>query len=519
MDKAKFVGGLVKAVFILCYAAFMVASIRHVAVFFNSFEPNGDNIYGSYALAGSFDLTALVVTIGVMFFRRSMPPWVFWVVWAFIAGIALYSYVINLEYASHFQSMDLLMQPTGETTPVLDASGNVHYIPVMRINTELEWINPFLASGFTIFSLIYSVIAEFFGAKAPTAQELMARKKYLEETATVKADIKALEEETKGPSLIQQAKQKAMELREVVGEVTKKDPDAPVDIHLENALTYLRKAPALLQVSEQRQTLGIMVKHLGIPRGNALGILVECRGLIDQENQREMARMQEEMADQKTLLAVEFLGTYGVDSSDENLAEYLDLQRPAAALFYRRKALIILEERARKSQEKLSGNDPGNAGEMTQETGENLLRNDGESGEEMPEKAQRNTGELGEESSENWERIAEESDRDSGENVLLDPATLALLGRYPLAQKLLETSETTVSIADASLIFKCSPNEIILLAEGGTIAFVKGKKSVKIPSLLAWAKREKIGKKVPTLQLGSRQKTGQNTLKKTKVLS
>ena len=224
----KFIRGLVKGVFIACYVAFMAASIKHVAAFFNNFEPNQDNTIGSYALAGAFDITALVTTIGVMFFRKSMPRWVFVIVWFFIAGIASYSYVINLEYTSHYQSMTLLMQPTGQTTPVLDAHGNVQYVPVMQINTTLEWINPFLASGFTIFSLIYSVIAEFFGTKQPTAKELQERKTYLEETAPLQEAIAKLEAKNKKPGLISRAKDTAKELakagKEVAQTMRQSDP-------------------------------------------------------------------------------------------------------------------------------------------------------------------------------------------------------------------------------------------------------------------------------------------------------
>lgn len=215
----KFVRGLVKSVFIACYVAFMLASIRHVATFFNDFEPNNDATVGSYMLAGAFDITALVTTIGVMFFRKSMPGWVFVVVWIFIAGIAGYSYVINLEYTSHYQSMTLLMQPTGQTTPILDAHGNVHYVPVMQINTSLEFLNPFLASGFTIFSLVYSVIAEFFGTKPVTAAELEARKAYLTETNGLLEEIQKLEAKNKKPGFIQRAKETAKEVVEASKEV------------------------------------------------------------------------------------------------------------------------------------------------------------------------------------------------------------------------------------------------------------------------------------------------------------
>jgi hypothetical protein len=221
---AKFVRGLVKFVFIGCYAAFMWASIHHVAVYFDNFEQNGpSDMFGSYLLAGAFDVTALVTTIGVMFFRKSMPRYVQIIVWVFIVAIAAYSFFINWEYAAHFQNADLVLQPTGITTPVFDQQGNLHYVMVMKANTNLLVVNPLLASGFTIFSLIYSVVAEFFGTKAPTVAELQARKKYLEETAGVLDAIKQLEQKDKGKGLIASLKDKAIEGKAAWKEVTARD--------------------------------------------------------------------------------------------------------------------------------------------------------------------------------------------------------------------------------------------------------------------------------------------------------
>lgn len=218
---AKFVRGLVKFVFIGCYAAFMWASIHHVATYFNNFEQNGEgDMAGSYLLAGAFDITALVTTIGVMFFRKSMPGQIQFIVWVFIIAIAGYSFFINWEYAAHFQNATLVLQPTGDTTPVYDQQGNLHYVLVMKANTDLLYINPVLASGFTIFSLIYSVVAEFFGTKPPTIDELNARKQYLEETASVVESIKQLEERGKGKGLIASLKDKAIEGKEAWREVT-----------------------------------------------------------------------------------------------------------------------------------------------------------------------------------------------------------------------------------------------------------------------------------------------------------
>jgi len=221
---ANVIRGLVKFVFIACYAAFMWASIHHVATYFDNFEQNGvSNLFGSYLLAGAFDVTALVTTIGVMFFRKSMPRYVQWIVWCFIIAIAGYSFFINWEYAAHFQNEDLVLQATGVMMPLFDMQGHLHYVPQMRANTALLVVNPLLASGFTLFSLIYSIVAEFFGTKAPTVEELRAKQTYLEETATVLEGIKKLEGKGKGKSLIQLAKEKAMEGKAAWKEVTKSE--------------------------------------------------------------------------------------------------------------------------------------------------------------------------------------------------------------------------------------------------------------------------------------------------------
>lgn len=219
---AQFIRGLVKFVFIGCYAAFMWASIHHVATFFNNFEQGSDTV-GSFMLAGAFDITALVTTIGVMFFRRSMPTGIQVIVWFFIIAIAAYSFFINWEYAAHFQNSALVLQSTGETTPVYDTHGVLHYVPVMRQNTALLVINPLLASGFTVFSLIYSIVAEFFGTKAPTIEEIRAKKTYLEEIAPELEEISKLENKNKKPGFIQRTKAAALELKEAAIEVVKKE--------------------------------------------------------------------------------------------------------------------------------------------------------------------------------------------------------------------------------------------------------------------------------------------------------
>lgn len=220
---ATWMRGFVQSIFIICYAAFMLASIHHLAYFFSSFEPGGGVGLLSYLLAGAFDVTALVTTIAVMFFRKSMPLWVFFIVWGFILLIAGFSYFVNWEYESHFQSTALTLQPTGETTPVFDQQGNLHYVPVMHENTGLLVFNPLLGAGFVVFSLIYSIIAEFFGAKPPSLAELEAKAADLEKRKPLMDKINSLEGTQSGPSFIERAKQAAIEAKDAYAEVTKKD--------------------------------------------------------------------------------------------------------------------------------------------------------------------------------------------------------------------------------------------------------------------------------------------------------
>lgn len=241
---SKFVRGLVKLVFVACYIAFMYASIHKVAYFFASSEEQNGNGLGSYAIAGAFDLTALVTTIGVMFFRKSMPRYIQIIVWLFIIAIAAFSYAVNWEYDAHFQSVTLALQHTGATTPVYDQQGNLHYVPVMKENATLVFLNPLLTAGFTIFSLIYSVVAEFFGSKPLTVQELNQKKQYLEETRAVRKSIAELESQDKGASIFDMAKGAIKGGKDVLQELTKKEEkialeEKPDDVILEGKLSFV----------------------------------------------------------------------------------------------------------------------------------------------------------------------------------------------------------------------------------------------------------------------------------------
>ena len=264
MNKEAIVRGVIRFVFLFAYGAFLWASIHHIATFFHNFEPGGNDWTGSYTLAISIDATALVLTIGVMFFRKSMPGLALGVVWFFIVALTAFSWLVNWEYAMRYQSTDLTTDPM------------------------LKLLNPILASSFAFLNLAYSVVAEFFNTKKQTAEDLAQEADRLEALATEQNRLEAAQARMKKPSLIQRAKELALEAKTAAQEV--------IGEHDEH-----EEASALLQ-----QALPEKLEH-------TLHFLAEHPELVDN----------------------------WVAGSDEQLAGYLGLQRPASARFWRLKAMEL----------------------------------------------------------------------------------------------------------------------------------------------------------------------------------
>src|SRR2546421_6369190 len=119
----------IRVVFLFAFAAFLCASITHVAVFFHNFEADKADWTTPYTLATSIDVTSLMLTIGVMFFRKDMPWYAQVIVWAFILLLTAFSWLVNWEYARTFQGSELKTDPL------------------------LSLVNPILASSFAFLNL------------------------------------------------------------------------------------------------------------------------------------------------------------------------------------------------------------------------------------------------------------------------------------------------------------------------------------------------------------------------------
>src|SRR5260221_10695998 len=82
--------------------------------------------------------------------------------------------------------------------------------------TDFQWINPILASSFAFLNLVYSIVGEFFNGKPQTADDLDQEIARLQ---ALNGKQKQLKELQKGTGLIQQAKEKLIEVKDAANEV------------------------------------------------------------------------------------------------------------------------------------------------------------------------------------------------------------------------------------------------------------------------------------------------------------
>jgi hypothetical protein len=134
---------LLKVAFWIAFAAFLSASVPHVAYFFRAFEPQDSSLFWwivAYALAVSIDVMVLLLTRTVVSLhlcgaqRRLVAS-----VWVFIILLALLSWGINWEYAVQFES-GMLSRPE-----------NMWLVGM---------INPIIASMFQALIIAYTWISD-----------------------------------------------------------------------------------------------------------------------------------------------------------------------------------------------------------------------------------------------------------------------------------------------------------------------------------------------------------------------
>jgi hypothetical protein len=126
------------------FAVFLAASIPHVAYFFNSFEPSTSpwSWAVSYSIAISIDVTIYLLSWTAFQRYRRYRSWrAVWQHWLLILLCTLFSWAMNWAYSKQFHSSTAL-------------SVAEQYAP------WLSNIFPFLASSFPLLGIVYTMMAE-----------------------------------------------------------------------------------------------------------------------------------------------------------------------------------------------------------------------------------------------------------------------------------------------------------------------------------------------------------------------
>lgn len=185
---------VLRVFFWIAFAAFLAASIPHVAWFFSVYElHNADGSldaqywFVSYAIAVSIDVTTflLSMTVAGMTKQKKKKSLIF-SVWLFILVLAGLSWFINGKYALHFQENGVIA-PSPVTISFF-GWGSWHF----------QDINPIIASCFQVLAVAYTWIADKIatGEAPKTAQQLLDEANELEQKAIAKERIAAVKRET-----------------------------------------------------------------------------------------------------------------------------------------------------------------------------------------------------------------------------------------------------------------------------------------------------------------------------------
>lgn len=174
-----------KIFFWVAFAAFLGASIPHVAWFFSVFEPiNGPDGWFywivSYGIAISIDVTVFLLSMTVAGLARQKKSKVLIIsVWLFILTLAGLSWFINGKYAIHFEQSGVIAP-----SPVV-----IHLFILPDIH--IADLNPIIASCFQALAVAYTWISDKIasGEQIKTAEELEQEANELERKIIQQARI------------------------------------------------------------------------------------------------------------------------------------------------------------------------------------------------------------------------------------------------------------------------------------------------------------------------------------------
>jgi hypothetical protein len=295
-----------KYFFWIAFAVFLAASIPHVAYFFASFEPSqgSEGIWWwtvSYAIAISIDVTVYLLSwTAFQRYRRYRTAKAVWQHWLLIVMCTVFSWAVNWAYAKQFHSLTMLSSAES-TAPWLTS------------------IFPFMASAFPLLGIVYTMMAE-------TVSETAAEEK--QEKAQ---QLNALTE------LAKQTRLPVSTLRKALMSGTRFNPSSLLSITRAVTTAPVEAPPAMQDEEADDVKRPITGQVVAIGReaqdGRDTTVVTNVNG------QYPLSPI--DGSPDKLQMTIEALKA-NPHITDEELAAFLTLKRPASARFWRLKAIEIL---------------------------------------------------------------------------------------------------------------------------------------------------------------------------------
>lgn len=300
-----------KYFFWIAFAVFLAASIPHVAYFFASFEPSqgSEGVWWwavSYAIAISIDVTVYLLSwTAFQRYRRYRTSKAVWQHWLLIVMCTVFSWAVNWAYAKQFHST-LMLSSAESAAPWLTS------------------VFPFMASAFPLLGIVYTMMAE-------TITETEA-----EEKQQRTQEINALTE------LAKQAQLPIATLRRALSTGSRLNPASLLASMNRPASTESIVAPmaqTAVGTNSDNSENGDTTRPI---TGKIMAISKDMPNIGNtQDTNPSLSSTTADGNPDKLQMTIEALKA-NPNITDEMLAEYLMLKRPASARFWRLKAIEIL---------------------------------------------------------------------------------------------------------------------------------------------------------------------------------
>ena len=315
-----------KYFFWIAFAVFLAASIPHVAYFFASFEPSQGSMAVwwwtvSYAIAISIDVTIYLLSwTAFQRYRRYRTPKAVWQHWLLIVMCTIFSWVVNWAYAKQFHSTTML-SAAESTAPWLTG------------------VFPFMASAFPLLGIVYTMMAETISeTSAEEKQEKTQQLSALTELARqTNLPIATLRRALTGNSRFSASNLLSIANRASAGQTIQAE---------------IEPTPAVTGEEPARAVEAIETESSGQERPITGQFVTIGREAVNPVSGPAIptapVAVTTDSSPDKLQMTIEALKN-NPHITDEELAAYLILKRPASARFWRLKAIEILNAPGRGS--------------------------------------------------------------------------------------------------------------------------------------------------------------------------